>query len=287
MIEQNINLKHLCNYRTGGNAEYYADVRTDEDLSEALKFAADKGLEITLLGGGFNVLISDNGVKGMVINTSSLNKMVTFDGANVYAGAGVNIDNLIKMTADKGLSGMENMSGIPGCVGGAVKMNAGAFGTEIKDIAVYVDMMGVDGLKYRVDGDKAGFGYRRAENLKGVVLGAMFALVHGNAEEIKGKRTEILRKRNEKQPLNYPSCGSVFKRPEGNYAGTLIEQCGLKGFVLGGAQVSEKHANFILNINNATAADIYNVIRHVQITVEKETGIRLEREVRLIGDWQE
>lgn len=283
MIEQNKSLKNFCNYRTGGSAEYYAEVRTDEDLAEALKFASDKGLEITILGGGCNVLICDDGVKGMVINTASLNDSVEIDGTNVYAGAGVGIDALIRLTCAKGLAGLEDMSGIPGCVGGAVRMNAGAFGTEIKDVAVYVDMMNMDGVKYRVEADKAGFGYRRADGLKGVVLGAMFSLADGNAEELKAKRADILHRRNEKQPLDHPSCGSVFKRPEGNYAGTLIEKCGLKGFRIGGAQVSEKHANFILNIDHATSADIYNVMLHVQKTVEEQTGVRLEMEVRFIG----
>jgi len=282
-IETGIELRDHCSYRTGGKAEFYAAVQTNEDLADALKFAAEKKLEITVLGGGYNVLISDNGVKGMVIDTTGLNGYTVVDGAQVYAGAGIVIDELAAKTAENGLCGMEEMSGIPGCVGGAVKMNAGAFSTEIKDIAVYVDMMDFDGRGHRVSNADAGFGYRRAEGLKGIVLGALFGLKKGVAEEIKNRRIEILAKRAEKQPLHLPSCGSVFKRPEGNYAGTLIEKCGLKGFSIGGAQVAEKHANFILNTGNATADEIYRLIKHVQDTVEKETGVRLEREVRFIG----
>jgi UDP-N-acetylmuramate dehydrogenase len=282
-IETGIELRDHCSYRTGGKAEFYAAVQTDEDLADALKFAADRKLEITVLGGGYNVLISDRGVKGLVINTAGLNCHTAVNGTKVYAGAGVIIDELAGETAEIGLCGMEEMSGIPGCVGGAVKMNAGAFGTEIKDIAVYVDMMDFDGRRYRVENADAGFGYRRAEGLKGIVLGALFGLKRADTEEIKRKRAEILAKRAEKQPLHLPSCGSVFKRPEGNYAGTLIEKCGLKGFSIGGAQVAEKHANFILNTGNATADDIYRLIKHVQDTVERETGVRLEREVRFIG----
>lgn len=282
-IETGIELRDHCSYRTGGQAEFYAAVQTNEDLADALKFAGDRELEITVLGGGYNVLICDRGVKGLVINTAGLNCHTTVNGTEVYAGAGVVIDTLAGETAEMGLCGMEEMSGIPGCVGGAVKMNAGAFTTEIKDIAVYVDMMDFDGRRYRVENPDAGFGYRRAEGLKGIVLGAMFRLKTADAQEIKIKRTEILAKRAEKQPLHLPSCGSVFKRPEGNYAGTLIEKCGLKGFSIGGAQVAEKHANFILNTGNATADDIYRLIKHVQDTVEKETGVRLEREVRFIG----
>lgn len=283
MIEQNRILKDLCSYRTGGAAEFYAAVQTDDELAEALAFAAEKGLEITILGGGYNVLISDKGVSGIVINTAGLNCHTTVNGTEVYAGAGIMIDDLAEMTAQAGLCGMEDMSGIPGTVGGAVRMNAGAFATEIKDIAVCVDMMDWDGRRYRVQNADAGFGYRRADGLKGVVTGAMFRLKQGEPEAIKARRAEIMAKRDEKQPLDFPSCGSVFKRPEGNYAGTLIEKCGLKGFRIGGAVVSEKHANFILNVDNATSDDIYSLILHVQDTVEKETGIRLEREVRFIG----
>ncbi|TCK59526.1 UDP-N-acetylmuramate dehydrogenase [Seleniivibrio woodruffii] len=283
MIEQNRILKDLCSYRTGGAAEFYAAVQTDDELAEALAFAAEKGLEITILGGGYNVLISDKGVSGIVINTAGLNCHTTVNGTEVYAGAGIMIDDLAEMTAQAGLCGMEDMSGIPGTVGGAVRMNAGAFATEIKDIAVCVDMMDWDGRRYRVQNADAGFGYRRADGLKGVVTGAMFRLKQGEPEAIKVRRAEILAKRDEKQPLDFPSCGSVFKRPEGNYAGTLIEKCGLKGFRIGGAVVSEKHANFILNVDNAASDDIYSLILHVQDTVEKETGIRLEREVRFIG----
>jgi len=282
-IETGIELRDHCSYRTGGQAEFYAAVQTEDELTEALKFAADRKLEITILGGGYNVLISDSGVKGLVINTSGLNCHTIVNATDVYAGAGVIIDELAGETAAMGLAGMEEMSGIPGCVGGAVKMNAGAFTTEIKDIAVYVDMVDFDGRKYRVSNADAGFGYRRAQGLRGIVLGAMFRLKQGVAEEIKNRRAEILEKRADKQPLHLPSCGSVFKRPEGNYAGTLIEKCGLKGYSIGGAQVAEKHANFILNTGNATADDIYRLIKHVQGTVEKETGVRLEREVRFIG----
>lgn len=282
-IESQVVLKDFCSYRTGGAAEYYAAVKTNDELAQALRFASKKKLELTILGGGYNVLISDRGVRGLVVNTSGLNCHTAVNGTKVYAGAGVVIDTLIRETVAAGLGGLEEMSGIPGCVGGAVKMNAGAFGTEIKDVAVYVDMMDFDGRTYRVENADAQFGYRRAEGLKGVVLGALFALKQADAESIKAKRSEILAKRVEKQPLHLPSCGSVFKRPEGNFAGTLIEKCGLKGYTIGGAQVAEKHANFILNTGSATADDIYRLIKHVQDTVEKETGVRLEREVRFIG----
>ncbi|MGE4319590.1 MAG: UDP-N-acetylmuramate dehydrogenase [Deferribacterales bacterium] len=283
MIEKNYPLDGLCTYKTGGKAESYSRVKTDAELREALMYAYDNKKEIIILGGGYNVLVHDSGVKGMVINTAGLNGYIVRDGDSVYAGAGVSIDSLAEWTCENGLKGLEDMSGIPGTVGGAVKMNAGAFTQEIKDSAVEIDMMSLDGGTYRVKGADAGFGYRRADNLKGVVLGAVFRLEEADREELKKRRTDILAKRQEKQPLDFPSCGSVFKRPEGNYAGTLIEQCGLKGYRIGGAVVSEKHANFILNIDNATSSDIYNLICHVKETVKEQTGITLEQEVRLIG----
>ncbi len=283
MIKKSYPLNNICTYRTGGKAEYYSRVRTDAELKDALSFAHKNKLEIIILGGGYNVLIHDKGVKGMVINTAGLNVYIIRDGETVYAGAGVSIDSLAEWACENGLRGLEDMSGIPGTVGGAVKMNAGAFTQEIKDTAAEIDMMSTDGRIYQAKGADAGFGYRRADNLKGVVLGAKFHLKNADSEELKKRRSEILAKRTDKQPLDYPSCGSVFKRPEGNFAGTLIEQCGLKGYRIGGAIVSEKHANFILNIENATSSDIYNLICHVRETVKEKTGITLEQEVRLIG----
>lgn len=283
MIQKNVPLNRLCTYKTGGNAEFYCETQTEDELKNALKYAGESGLEITIIGGGYNLLIADGGVRGLVVNTSALNRFITENGVNVYAGAGVEIDSLIEWACGNGLGGLEEMSGIPGCVGGAVKMNAGAFGTEIKDVALSIDMMDTEGHKYSVVAKDAGFGYRKSENLKGIVLGANFGLKHTDSGELKAKRAEILAKRDEKQPLDYPSCGSVFKRPEGNYAGTLIEQCGLKGFRIGGAEVSVKHANFILNKGGATSKDILDLMKHVQDTVKSKTGITLEMEVRLVG----
>lgn len=283
MIHKNVPLNTLCTYQTGGCAEYYCETHTEEELKEALKFAAENRLEITVIGGGYNLLIADKGVGGLVINTSCLNRYYNRDGEVVYAGAGCGLDELIQWLCANGLGGMEDMSGIPGCVGGAVKMNAGAFGTEIKDTAISIDMLDFDGRRYTISAENAGFGYRKSENLHGVVLGAAFRLKNADSVVIKAKRAEIIAKRDEKQPLDYPSCGSVFKRPEGNFAGTLIEQCGLKGFSIGGAEVSEKHANFILNKGGATSEDIYGLMKHVQASVKEKTGITLEMEVRLVG----
>ena len=283
MIVKDFPLNTVCTYKTGGNAEYFCDAASEDDIKEALKFAQDNRLELILLGGGYNVLVADSGVKGLVLCTAGLNSYILKKDDSIYAGAGVTIDKLAEWTCENGLAGFAELSGIPGTVGGAVRMNAGAFTTEIKDVALSVDVMSLDGVTLTIKAADAGFGYRKAENIKGIILGADFRAEKGCAEELKHRRCEILAKRAEKQPLDYPSCGSVFKRPEGNYAGTLIEKCGLKGYSIGGAEVSDKHANFILNKGNATSNDIYSLMCHVRDTVEQKTGIRLEMEVRLIG----
>lgn len=263
---------------------FFACPEYNDQLVEVLQYVRNHNLPLTILGTGCNVLISDEGVKGMVLSTGCLNRQTDFDGEFVYTGAGEILDSVIMSCIKRGLGGMENMSGIPGSVGGAVSMNAGAFGTEIKDVAVSVDVCSLDGELGLIMAEDAGFGYRRADNLSGIVTGLRLRLKSGNSEELLANRKQILAKRNEKkQPLDYPSCGSVFKRPEGNFAGTLIEGCGLKGYRIGGAQVAEKHANFIINTDNATSSDIHNLINYVQETVLKETGVKLEREVRFIG----
>ncbi|ADD67276.1 UDP-N-acetylenolpyruvoylglucosamine reductase [Denitrovibrio acetiphilus DSM 12809] len=283
MIEKKVPLKDYCSYKTGGKAEFFTCPTDTFDLKVVLKFASDNSIPVTLIGTGYNILVSDKGVKGLVVSTGCMNNDIQIEGELVFAGAGVSLNDLILKCIDNGLAGLENMSGIPGSVGGAVIMNAGAFGTEIKDVAVQIEMCGFDGVVSSIHAEDAGFGYRKAENLKGIVTGLGLKLEHGNKDELLAKRAEILKKRSEKQPLEFPSCGSVFKRPEGGYAGTLIEQCGLKGYKIGGAQVSEKHANFIVNTGKAKSADIYALINHVQETVFKETGIKLEREVRFVG----
>jgi len=282
-IEKNVSLKKYCSYQTGGEAEYFAAPSSDDELVQVLLFAKDKGLKLTVLGSGCNVLVSDRGVEGLVLNTGKLNQNINIIDENVYAGAGVLLDRLILHTIKNSLGGLENMSGIPGSVGGAVSMNAGAFGTEIKDTAVYIDICSPEGEMSRINGADAGFGYRKAVNLKGIITGIMLKLIKSDTEKLLSVRKDILKKRNEKQPLDRPSCGSVFKRPEGGYAGALIEQCRLKGFSIGGAEVSEKHANFVVNKGGATSEDIYSLINHVQKTVHEKTGVMLEREVRFIG----
>lgn len=286
VINKNVSLKDYTSYKTGGNALYFADCISSDDVYYALKFACDNNLSYEVIGGGSNLLVSDDGYNGLIVCTKNLNRYIINTGKNILkCGAGIVLADLVLYACNHSLSGMEEMAGIPGSTGGACKMNAGAFNQEIKDTLLTVTFMNKDGSITTLENQEVGFGYRKSEALKDkIVLSAEFLYKNDKtSEELLNIRKEILEKRKEKQPLHKPSCGSVFKRPEGNYAGTLIEKCGLKGYSIGGAVVSTKHANFILNENNATSSDIYNLIQHVIKEVKSQTGITLEPEVRLIG----
>lgn len=285
VIENNIYLKDYTSYKTGGKALYFADCKSSQDVACALKFASDNKLKYEVIGGGSNLLISDDGYNGLIICTKNLNQYIINKGnGHVKCGVGIVLADLVLYACNHGLGGMEAMAGIPGSTGGACKMNAGAFNQEIKDTLLNVTYMDSDGSVITIKNEEIGFAYRKSPALNGkIVLSAEFLYKMADVETLLNTRKEILDRRKEKQPLHKPSCGSVFKRPEGNYAGTLIEKCGLKGYSIGGAMVSTKHANFILNENNATSSDIYNLIQHVINEVHKQTGITLEPEVRMIG----
>ena len=285
VIKENILLKDYTSYKTGGNALFFADCISDGDVYNALKFACDNNLKYEVIGGGSNLLVSDKGFNGLIICTKNLNRYIINTGKNILkCGSGIVLADLVLYACNHGLAGMEALAGIPGSTGGACKMNAGAYNQEIKDTLLNVTFMNKDGSISTLENEKVGFWYRKSQALKDkIVLKAEFLYNSKSSEELLNIRKETLDKRKEKQPLHKPSCGSVFKRPEGNYAGTLIEKCGLKGYSIGGAIVSPKHANFILNENNATSSDIYNLINHVIKEVHKQTGITLEPEVRLIG----
>lgn len=285
IIKENVFLKDYTSYKTGGLAKYFAECYNNDDVRQALDFANSNKLDYEVIGGGSNLLISDNGYNGLIICTAKLNRYIINYGNNtVKCGAGVSLADLVYYTCSHGLSGMESMAGIPGSTGGAVKMNAGAYNQEIKDTNIKAALMDKNGSIIIKTNEEIGYGYRLSPGTNGyIVLWAEFLYNESESSALLEKRKEILAKRKEKQPLHKPSCGSVFKRPEGNYAGTLIEKCGLKGCRIGGAEVSEKHANFILNEDNASSSDIYNLILHIQKTVYDKTGIKLEPEVRMIG----
>jgi len=287
---KNVPLSDKTSYRIGGPARFYAEPCREEDIVGAYRFAFDRGLSVFVLGRGTNLLVSDRGVDGLVINLSAEFSSVDWDNVTASVLSGFPLDGLAEAAAQRGLAGIEELSGIPGTVGGAVVMNAGAFDTETAHTLRRVRVLRVPELSVEtIEAPDLAFGYRSSalKGKSGVVLSAVFEFRLSDADTVAAVRKKILARRGEKQPLSFPSCGSVFKRPPGNYAGTLIESCGLKGFKIGGAMVSEKHANFIVNTGNARAEDVRGVIRHVQKTVYEERGISLEPEVMFVGDFDE
>lgn len=290
VIEEKVSLARKTSYKIGGSSRYYTLPQNVDELKESISWANDENLEIFILGKGSNVLVSDKGWPGITIDISEL-KSISWEGNNVNCGAGALLHNLVMQSVERGYHGMEALAGIPGSIGGGIVMNAGAFGANISDVFVDATILNYKTCEITtLKKDEFQFGYRtsilKREPL--IVIEALFNFSSNcDKKKVRELFTEILEKRKGKQPLELPNCGSVFKRPEGNYAGTLIESCGLKGFRVGGATVSNKHANFIVNENSASAEDVKKVIEHVQETVLKEKNISLETEVIFIGDFED
>lgn len=278
-------MKKHTTFKIGGNADTYIKVKTLSKLSAILRECKDSGVDYLLLGNGSNLLVSDEGLSRAVIRLDGEFRNITLiDETTVFCGAGASLAYLCKFALKCGLSGLEFAWGIPGTVGGAVFMNAGAYGGEMKDVVHSVSHITCDGAIGRCEKDELDFGYRTSVYRKNnaVITGVTLKLQKGNSDEIREKMDDYLNRRNTKQPLEYPSAGSVFKRPEGNFAGALIEQCGLKGKSVGGAQVSEKHAGFIINRSNANANDVKALIKEVQSVVSEQTGYDLECELIIL-----
>ena len=275
--------KHTS-FRIGGCAEVMAFPRNREELTEILKKSALLDCKPVILGAGTNVLAPDEGVRGLVVCLKDcLDGMEQLDDTHIRVMAGVTMSRAAVFAANLGLSGMEFAHGIPGTVGGGVYMNAGAYGGEIRQICQSVEVMDFDGTLRRLSNPEMQFSYRHSilEDRPGIVVSADFALEPGESQAIRAKMKELIGKRTASQPLDMPSAGSAFKRPAGGYAAALIEQAGLKGYRCGGAAISEKHAGFAVNLGNATAADVKNLLRQVSDRVFDRTGIRLEPEVRI------
>ncbi len=278
---ENEPMSHHTSFKIGGEAEIFVTAKTIEQLKAVLKACKKNDIPFFVLGKGSNLLISDDGMKGVVITLDGDFKGISIKENKITCGAGVNLAKLCLFAQSNSLSGLEFAYGIPGSVGGAVYMNAGAYGGEMKDVVTTVTHLTEDGEVVTIPLEELDFAYRHSvyKNNNSIILSATFELNVSDKDEIKAIMDDILNRRKTKQPLEYPSAGSVFKRPEGNYAGTLIEQCGLKGKTIGGAQVSQKHAGFIINIGGATCDDVLNLVKFVQDTVQKETGYYLEREI--------
>lgn len=272
-------------FRIGGPARRMAQVRSSEELSALLTLVHGAGYPYLLLGNGSNLLVSDNGIDALVIHTGELQQITQVDDTTLYAEAGVSLARLAVFAMKHGLTGLEFAHGIPGSLGGAVCMNAGAYGGEMSYVLTGATVWLPDRGLCRMTRDALALAYRHTyfTDHDGVVLGATLQLQKGVEAEIRAQMEDFIGRRRDKQPLEYPSAGSVFKRPEGHFAGALIEQCGLKGRTIGGAQVSEKHAGFIVNVGNATCADVLALIAEIQNIVLAKTGVLLEPEVRVIG----
>ena len=270
--------------KVGGPADLMLRAKSSEDSAKLLIECRKIGLYAMMLGNGSNVLFSDGGFRGAVITTSADASDITVSGNVITASAGVQLSAVCRAALEAGLTGLEFAYGIPGTVGGAVYMNAGAYGGEIKDVVMSVSALDADGNKAVFAPVDLGLGYRtsRFEHSGEIITSASFKLEKGDPDAIKAKMDDLMSRRRSRQPLEYPSFGSAFKRPEGTFAGLVIEESGLKGASVGGAQISPKHANFIINLGNATAKDIMDLIEMTQKTVLEKTGYMLEPEVRLI-----
>lgn len=281
-ISLNEKLASYTTFRIGGVADYYLEPSDASDVVGIIDYVNKQGIPFYVLGNGSNILISDEGIRGIVINTISGFSYLKHEDGMIISGSGVKIAKFVDYCIQNGYAGVEMLAGIPATIGGALVMNAGCYGGETADYVTNITL--VRGGQLLVQSKKeCSFSYRTS-NLKGtVILEAKFKLSKGNREETANRRKELLLKRNESQPVEIPNAGCVFKNPPGNYAAVLIEQCGLKGLTFGGAMVSPKHANFIVNVNNATANDVIELVKIVRKTVLEQKGIQLNMEIKLVG----
>ena len=283
-VRTDLDMSLYTSFKTGGKADLAVFPESSEELQSFVEAFDKNGIDFITLGNCTNVLVSDEGIRGAVLFTSGLKGLSVEDNV-ITALSGSLMSETASFAARHSLSGMEALNGIPGSVGGGVYMNAGAYDGEVKNILVSVDAMDRQGNLKRYVAEDASLSYRHSifsENGETIVR-ARFALSEGEEKEIRSRMSDYNARRREKQPLEYPSAGSTFKRPEGYYAGALIEQSGLKGVSVGGAMVSEKHAGFIINKGSATSADILNLIEHVRETVYQHFGVMLEPEIKMIG----
>lgn len=297
-----------CSFRVGGPADLFLRVETEAELGRVIRLLEEAGEPFFILGKGTNLLVGDGGYRGAVVTmTGAMEQPVTdtgkeaavpdestaslhsaaVSGDEILAGGGASLASVAGLARAHGLAGLEFAGGIPGSVGGALVMNAGAYGGEMKNVTARARLLMPDGSSLWLSKEELQFGYRHSvlKDNHGVVLQAVLRLTPGDPGEISARMAELAGKRRDKQPLEYPSAGSTFKRPAGHYAGQLIEEAGLRGYTVGGACVSEKHCGFVINKDHATAADVLQVIRDVQQRVYEHSGVRLEREVICLGEF--
>jgi len=287
-LQQNVPMSLYTSFRTGGPARVLAEPESTRALSEAIYLAKDMGLPFVVIGNGSNLLVSDNGINAVVFRIADSMAGICFDGLRVYLQGGALLSTAAKRSVELGYTGLEWAAGIPGTIGGAIAMNAGAYGGEIADVLTNVIWLDPEtGIVVDSNVSAVDFSYRSSPYCAPgrIVVAAEFLLAKDTDGSARERMTEYTAKRREKQPLSYPSAGSTFKRPQGAFAGALIEQAGLKGLRIGGAEVSTLHAGFIINAGGATSADIYNLMQRVAVEVKEKSGCDLEPEVRLLGDF--
>lgn len=272
-------------FKIGGKADLYIEPSTAEALRLTVEALRKEGIPFFTVGKGSNLLVSDRGIGGAVVSTARLDEIKLIDDAHIYAGAGASLTAVCLFALKHSLSGLEFAYGIPGSIGGAVYMNAGAYGGEIAQVTESVESLGSGLEAIRRSTDELGFSYRNSVfcGSQEIITGAVFRLTKGDAESIQARMNELMGKRKASQPLDFPSAGSTFKRPHGFFAAALIDECGLKGASVGGAQVSEKHAGFIINKDRATCDDVLALIERVRQTVLEQKGVTLQTEVIYCG----
>ncbi len=275
-------------FKIGGAADLIVEPENKNQLAAILGMVRQFDLPCFVMGNGSNLLVGDKGIRGVVIKIANAMSGYEINGECITAESGIKLSRLANAALGDGLSGLEFASGIPGTLGGALYMNAGAYGGEMKDVTENVTYIDKDTLEIKtISSRECDFGYRKSVFSKSgdIICGATLRLISGNPGDIKAKMAELSAKRIEKQPLDKPSAGSTFKRPEGYFAGTMIQDCGLKGYKIGGAEVSEKHAGFVINSGGASARDVLDLIEHIKKEVKNKYGVELEPEVRMVGEF--
>lgn len=277
-------LKDYTTFKIGGECRMLIDVSSSEAASELVKYLRRSSIKYTVIGRGSNILAPDEGYDGVILHFGNAISDVEINGNTVIACAGASLAEVCKKAQQVGLSGMENLYGIPGSIGGGLYMNAGAYGSEMKDVVISAEYIDENGELCHISAENMELSYRHSifSERNCIITSVTFELTEGEPDKIKDAMAECMKKRVSKQPLEYPSAGSTFKRPEGSYASLLIEQCGLKGMSVGGAQVSEKHSGFVINTGGATCADVLELCKKVKNIVHEKTGYILELEPIII-----
>lgn len=283
----NVPMASRTTFQVGGAAKVLLEPSSEDEVRSAVRWARDRGLPLFAMGRGSNLVVSDRGFEGAILHLGKRFSEVRFDGTRATSLSGTMLTDLVSQCVRRGLGGVEKLAGIPGTVGGAVHVNAGAYGQEFADRCVEVRFIDPQGGIRDIPGDACGFGYRtsRFQEMDAIILSATLELVPGEIATLKQAVQEMQRSRREKQPLDKPNAGSLFKRPPGGYASQMVDQAGLRGFRIGGAAISDKHAGFAVNLGGASAQDVWDLSVEVIRRVREVHGVTLEREVVFLGDF--